>query len=178
MGRAIEKLKKEHELILSAASQLNRLLPHIKEPAFQKEIADLLELFKEYIDLCHNRKEEAVLFSEMANSGVAKDDSPIGMLTDEHEQERKLLVQMTDSFMNRNDYDSFKANAEEFMELVKLHILKENSILFLIADNVLSKEKQDDVLKQFEKYEENAVGIGRYQALNEILSAFADKQAG
>jgi hemerythrin-like domain-containing protein len=176
MSRAIEKLKNEHEIILSATSRLNRLLSHIKERAFQKEITDLLELIKEYIDLCHNRKEEAVLFSELVNSGVSKDDSPIGVLTQEHQLERKLLIQMTDSFVNRNDYISFTDDAEKFIELVKTHVFKENNILFLIADNVLSKEKQIDVCKQFEKYEENTLGIGRYQALNEILAALANKQ--
>jgi len=175
MNRAIQKLKNEHEIILSAVSHLNRLLSLIKERALQKEIADLLELFKEYIDLCHNRKEEAVLFSELANSGVSKDDSPIGVLTEEHQREKKLLIQMTESFVNQNDYASFTANAKEYMELIKIHILRENNILFPIAENILSNEKQDDVCKQFEKYEENAVGIGRYQALNEILAALANK---
>jgi hemerythrin-like domain-containing protein len=175
MSRAIEKLKYEHEIILQATSHLNKLLPYVKERAFQKEVTDLLELFKEYIDLCHNRKEEAVLFFELANSGVSKDDSPVGVLAEEHQQERKLLVQMTESFVNKNDYASFTNSSKEYIELIKTHVFKENNLLFPIAENVFSKEKQDDVSKQFEKYEENAVGTGRYKALNEIIAALSNK---
>jgi hemerythrin-like domain-containing protein len=59
--------------------------------------------------------------------------------------------------------------------LVFLTTRFEENILFKMADKVLSNQMQDDVYKQFEKIEEEAVGHGVHEQFHELLNQLKSK---
>jgi len=54
------------------------------------------------------------------------------------------------------------------------HIDKEDRILFPIADQRLSQEKQQQLSDQFERLEKERIGEGRHEELHKVLGDLAE----
>ena len=64
---------------------------------------------------------------------------------------------------------TFKAIAESYIKLLTQHIDKENNVLFPMADQRLSQEKQLQMADQFERLEVERIGEGRHEAFHKLL---------
>jgi hemerythrin-like domain-containing protein len=53
--------------------------------------------------------------------------------------------------------------------LLKDHIEKENSVLFMMADSRLSEKRQDELFEGFEKIEEERIGVGKHEEFHGLL---------
>ena len=60
-------------------------------------------------------------------------------------------------------------NARGYISLLKDHIEMENNVLFVAADNRLSKQKQDELFEGFEKIEADRIGIGKHEEFHGLL---------
>ena len=56
-----------------------------------------------------------------------------------------------------------------YIELLDEHILKENDVLFQMADKVLAKEVQEKLYDRFEELEEEVIGLGKHEELHKML---------
>jgi len=56
-----------------------------------------------------------------------------------------------------------------FIQLLRGHIDKENTILFPMADNVPSPEDQAHLEKAFERFEAEETGAGVHEAMRKLL---------
>ena len=54
-------------------------------------------------------------------------------------------------------------------ELLDEHILKENDVLFQMADKVLTEEVQEKLYDRFEELEEEVIGLGKHEELHKML---------
>jgi len=61
------------------------------------------------------------------------------------------------------------AAAKDYAGLLTGHIRKENSRLFPDAEKVLSPEKDADLVKGFEKIEEERIGPGKHEEFHALL---------
>jgi hemerythrin-like domain-containing protein len=177
MSRAIDDLKNEHEAIMSALSIFDKIIAgiNVNDNIMLKEITDILRFLHEFFDTCHFSKEEDILFPEMIDAGVSKDDSPIHTMLAEHDLGRQLIRKMADSITVFKDYGTFILSAKKYIELFRSHILQENNILFLIADNVLSKPRLDEIHNRFEEFEKSTIGKNKHEELNTILQELKSK---
>jgi hemerythrin-like domain-containing protein len=178
MKTAIQDLIHEHKAIQIALNILEKIRERLEknETTDYKDINDLLEFLKEFADKCHHGKEEGYLFPLLQKAGVKNENGPIGVMLKEHTQGRNLIKQMQDSILARSVNNAeFVEAATSYVNLLRMHIEKENKILFPMVDVRLSESEQKELLEQFEDHEEKVIGSGRHEELHALLEKFSKK---
>jgi len=123
-----------------------------------------------------------VLFKAMVDNGIPERGSPVGMMLTEHEQGRVYTRAMLAAAQELQKGDAtarerVTQNALGYAALLRQHILKEDNILFPMADQVIPLDQQNDVYEGFERVEHEETGEGvheKYLGLAERL----EKQVG
>jgi hypothetical protein len=115
---------------------------------------DAVTYLTEYVDGCHNKKEEDHLFPLLERRGVPRQGGPLAVMIAEHEQSRALLANVGKAGRayaagDMSRLDDFRAAFEEYSTLVKNHYWKENDILFSMARRVLGEADTTALLAGF-----------------------------
>jgi hemerythrin-like domain-containing protein len=71
--------------------------------------------------------------------------------------------------------ENFIESSTSYINLLRNHIEKENSILFPMGDARLSEAKQKELLKNFETFEDEVIGKGKHHELHLMLEKFENK---
>lgn len=155
-------LRADHEVILRAVAVLERLGRDLGRhaPVDRSALTWLVDFFRTFADGCHHRKEERHLFPALERHGVPHHGGPVGVMLEEHEIGRKLLRAIADS-----DGTDVADAIERYAILLRLHIDKENGILFRLADMVIPEPEQHRLLEAFEALENEALEPGRHERL-------------
>jgi hemerythrin-like domain-containing protein len=177
--KATQILMDEHRVIEHVLSAMQVAADRVSKgeemrPAFFINSALFI---KNFADGCHHRKEEGVLFIAMNESGMPTQGGPIAVMLAEHEQGREFTREMKAAAeaWDKGDLSARNAvvqNALGYVALLRQHIHKEDNILFPMADRVIPPERQQKVLKEFERIEVEETGEGvheKYHALAEVL---------
>lgn len=178
MKYASEDLMNEHEGILLGLNILEKMIQLIKKNN-QFEINDLKEIIyflRLFADKCHHGKEEGLLFPAMEKAGIPKENGPIGQMLIEHSEGRKYISQMAEATENEMfDKNIFLQSATKYITLLRVHIVKENKILFPLGDKKIPLDKQAELIESFEVHEEKVMGAGTHEKLHELLHKFENK---
>jgi hemerythrin-like domain-containing protein len=179
--KATEILMSEHRVIERVLSTLESAALSLEagrpvRPGLFIEAADFIRGFA---DGCHHKKEEGVLFQTMAEYGVPVQNGPIGVMLADHEQGRIFTRGMRQAAERLEAGDRVAAldviaNALGYVALLRAHIVKEDRILFPMADQAIPTGEQDRVFEGFEHVEHEETGEGvheKYLALAEALEA-------
>jgi hemerythrin-like domain-containing protein len=107
-------------------------------------LQQLVDFIRNFADHYHHAKEEDHLFPELAAYGIPVTGGPIGCMLHEHEVGRALVAEMvrTTEAYRGGDADagrSFVQSARQYIDLLTLHIQKEDNVLFRIAETVLDE---------------------------------------
>jgi hemerythrin-like domain-containing protein len=177
--KAIDVLMQEHRLIERVLDALELAAGHLERshgvsPTFFFEAADFIAGFA---DGRHHRKEEGVLFGAMIESGVPSGGGVIDMMLEEHEQGRALTRALRDAARRLQAGDELAraqvvSNVRGYIALLRDHIMKEDEMLFPMADEMLSPARHESVMAGFERVEREETGEGaheRFHALAEKL---------
>ncbi|HKZ53317.1 MAG TPA: hemerythrin domain-containing protein [Candidatus Acidoferrales bacterium] len=176
MTTATTILRTEHDAILrmlDATEEVARQLDRGQRVA-PETLTGLLEFFRLFADRCHHGKEEDLLFPLLEKKGLPRAGGPIGVMLHEHEQGRALVKQMADAA------EAYGAGAAEaggrwaeaargYSFLLRQHIDKENNVLFVMAENLLSSTEQAELATAFEKVEEEKMGPGTHERLHALM---------
>ena len=146
---------------------------------------DAADFMRGFADGCHHHKEEGALFKMMASNGVPVEGGPVGMMLHEHEQGRQFTRAMRAaaekwSQGNETARQEVIENALGYVALLRQHIMKENNILFPMADRIIPQAEHPAVMAGFEHVEHEETGEGvheKYLALAEKLNAEILKSA-
>ena len=185
--KATEILMQEHQIIegllnaLQAGAQALESNKAVR-PGFFIDAADFIRGFA---DGCHHHKEEGVLFKMMAAHGVPVEGGPVGMMLHEHELGRQYTRAMRAaaekwSLGDESARQDVIENALGYVTLLRQHIMKENNILFPMADRAIPAVEHQAVLDGFEHVEHEETGEGvheKYLALAEKLNTEMAKTA-
>jgi hemerythrin-like domain-containing protein len=186
---AIQVLRSEHDAILKMLDGLDLLSDKLSSNASvaTDTLNGYLEFFRLFADRCHHGKEEEVLFPLLEQRGIPRDGGPIGVMLYEHDHGRNLLQEMG-AAAAEHEKDPKSAvrrwvqAAREYSQLLREHILKENNVLFGMAERVLSPEEQSSLAQEFEKAEIEKMGAGTHERLHrrmeELLSRVSRLSAG
>ena len=174
--RPTEILKSEHEHILEMLKVIEAVC--LKLEANEKVNADhldqIVEFIKVFADTCHHGKEEDLLFKAMETAGIPREGGPIGVMLAEHEQGRAYVKEMSQASgaYRQGDQQSgvrFAQNARNYVRLLSQHILKENNMLFPMADQRLTEEQQEKLLADFKSVEHDRLGEGTHEKFLTVL---------
>jgi hemerythrin-like domain-containing protein len=174
-----DELMQEHRLIERVLDALEIATMHLEHgravrPEFFLEAAVFIAGFA---DGCHHKKEEGVLFGAMIEGGLPRSGEPLDMFLDEHVQGRTLTRGMREAAQKLQGGDAgarpaLISNARHYVALLRDHIVKEDEMLFPMADEMFSAEQQGRVLNGFERVERDDVGTearAGFQALADRL---------
>jgi hemerythrin-like domain-containing protein len=171
-----DELKNEHQaiklMLKIMAKVCDRLDTHQNVEA--THLDRIVEFIQVFADKCHHAKEEDLLFPAMIAAGVPKEGGPIGVMLIEHAKGREFVRNV------KNNIAGFKSdeagasellseNARGYVSLLGPHIDKEDFILYPMADRVIPAALQKQLLKDFEKVEEEIVGHGKHEEFHELL---------
>jgi hemerythrin-like domain-containing protein len=151
--KCIELFVQEHKTILRALDVLQHMALRIEhdQPVEAEDVETLLRFLRAFADDHHQAKEESALFPELMKTSAAN-ERPLHHLIFEHDQERSLVEGLEDSLRTKKGMD-FVLFANRLVDLIRTHIKKEDSILFEIAERVLTAEQDERVTAQIKKFE-------------------------
>ena len=174
-------LKHEHELILVMLQILDTVCARIEEgeKVNTEHLADMIDFIKNFADRCHHAKEERILFPELKQTGIGQENGPIGVMLAEHAEGRFFVKGMDEALKELKEGDGvaagrFIADAGGYVKLLDGHIMKENNILFRMADERLSDSQQKAMLKEFDRVESEEIGEGVHEKYHEMLHRLRD----
>ncbi len=173
MKKATDILRNEHKAILKMLDATEEAARRIrqKEKVTPEVLSGLLEFLRTFADRCHHGKEEACLFPLLEEKGMPHDMGPVGVMLHEHDQGRELIQTMVQAAealaAGRKEAGLQWAEAAlDYVTLLRAHIEKENNILFVMADNLLSQSDQSNLVDAFEKVETDKIGAGTHERLH------------
>ena len=176
MATATKVLRHEHEAILKILDVTEKVANRLErgEAVRQEVLADLQEFFRLFADQCHHGKEEELLFPLLEQKGIPRTGGPIGVMLHEHEEGRALLRQMGDAAEATKSGlagagSRWAGAARGYVGLLRGHIEKENTVLFMMAERVLSPREEEQLAEDFEKLEVDKMGVGTHERLHAMM---------
>ncbi len=171
-----EELMTEHRAI----ERMLRILEHVADRLEAGTVTDpadleaMVEFIRVFADRCHHGKEEDLLFQAMEAAGVPRQGGPIGVMLAEHTLGRDYVRGMAEAIPRYAAGEAgaaarFAENARGYVALLSQHIVKEDQILYPIADRVLSQQTQAELSRGFARVEEERVGPGKHEAFHALL---------
>ncbi len=172
----IEQLKAEHEGIKLMLSILEKICDKLDngQKVEPEHLSQVLEFLRVFADKCHHGKEEDLLFPALEQAGVPQQGGPIGVMLIEHTEGRgyiKGLAGAIDRYKGGDENASAEIveNARNYIDLLRQHIYKENNVLFMMAQQVLSEETQKKLAEAFEKMETEKIGAGKHEEFHKLM---------
>lgn len=160
MNTATKNLENDHVNILRLIDVMEKML--LVKSKNTEHFEKTVSLIKSYADGLHHAKEENLLFPLMVKRGFSSEQGPIAVMLHDHAEGRDYVKGMTDAIAdykkgNEAALAKIYENMQGYIILLRNHIAKENNVLFRMADNALSENDQQELLKEFTKVENEGV---------------------
>jgi len=152
-----ELLMKDHETTERVFVAFDNALAKAEGPG-ARTVRLARTYFVEYVDGCHNKKEELHLFPLIEQRGIPRGGGPLAVMLGEHEESKQLLAKLVPLMQayESGDPTTLEAMREVFAEysaLLKNHFWKENDILYPMARKVMSDADGAAVVRGIEAVE-------------------------
>lgn len=168
-----EVLVEEHRVIERVLTALETAADRLAAgeavpPEFFLRAADFIRGFA---DGCHHHKEEDVLFPALTAAGIPAEGGPVGVMLFEHEEGRRFTAAMRAGAERLKSGDAgardeIVRSARGYVDLLRGHIMKENHVLFPMADQMIRGGAATKMAESFEEIERQEQGDhDRYIAL-------------
>jgi hemerythrin-like domain-containing protein len=179
---ATATLRHEHDAILKMLDATDEVARQIENGRIPEPdtLSGLLEFLRVFADRCHHGKEEDLLFPLLEKKGLPRHGGPIAVMLREHDQGRALIRMMVDAAeaFAAGDASAAKqwaAPAQGYTQLLRSHIGKENDILFVMAEQLLSDAEQSELFAAFEKVEVEKMGPGTHERLHKLMDGLCSR---
>ena len=177
--KATDLLTEEHRVIERVLNSLEAGVNRLEnnQPVRPEFFLSATDFIRGFADGCHHQKEEGVLFTQMETQGIPDQGCPLGVMLAEHEvgrQYTRALRSAAQGMQAGQTGANQRAimSSRSYIQLLRLHIYKEDNILFPMADEVIPLEQHELVWERFEHVEHEETGAGvheKYLALAEAL---------
>lgn len=171
-----ELLRQDHEITERVFAAMDVQFAAADGPA-PALVGLFVEYVRDYVDRCHNQKEEQHLFPRLERNGLPRHGGPLGVMLHEHEQAREILARLLPlgsayAAGDRSTLAGLRAAFAEYTALCKEHFWKENDILYPMAQRLLSDAEAAEVVAGIEAVEAAAGAAARqryYRMAQEIV---------
>jgi len=175
-------LKSEHRVIEQVLNVLEKIgeKAGIEKKLDAESAEQAIDFLRNFADRCHHGKEEHQLFPVLEERGFDRENGPTGVMCREHENGRDLIRGMAEAVADAGKPcgtapERFASYARAYVEMLRVHINKEDHCLFAMADRVLTDAEQRRLMEQFEKVEAVDMGEGTHERYLELANALADR---
>jgi hemerythrin-like domain-containing protein len=174
LNESLNILKKEHEELIIVVDIFEKALADFKELgyALNNDINDGFKKFFDFYDnhlLPHNRKEEKTLFPVLQKALLSNNEHGTGpnpvtavdIMEDDHVKFIQLgtlafnLLGLAPRFRDEQSrmftYDVAYNSAKELIELIRLHVFREDNTLFPLAQKYLSAKQFEEMISEMEQ---------------------------
>ena len=164
--RAIERML----AILEAAAQRLGQGQRVRPDLFRQAV----DFVRNFADRCHHAKEEQNLFPRMEARGVPRQGGPLAVMLSEHDEGRAYVGAIAGAIdaYERGDKSAtliIAQNAQGYVDLLRNHIMKEDNVLFPMADRVLNAADQQELEQRFDQIETEVMGPGVHERYHQLL---------
>ncbi len=150
---AMQVLRNEHRVIERVLDALEARLDQPLDAAFFRQSMDF---HKAFADRCHHAKEEKELLPILESAGVPYEGGPIACMLSEHEKGREYIRVIGGHLdaAGRGDMNAERAirnTTAAYIARLRANMLKEENILFRLAEDALGPEEQELMYAVFER---------------------------
>jgi len=175
-----EDLMSEHRVIERMLGIVDKACDRIEngQEVEQELFVGAADFFKNFADKCHHSKEEKLLFEKMQERGVSGEVGPIAVMLREHQDGRahvRRMAELSASKMSKKTKDGLVKASKSYVDLLSKHIQKEDNILYPMANQILTKDDQEELLKGFEEVEEKVMGQGVHERYHHMIEEWEKK---
>jgi hemerythrin-like domain-containing protein len=174
--KATEQLRKEHKAVKVMLRVLEKITKNLEagDSIDPDHLASIIEFFQVFVDRCHHVKEENMLFVAMQKTTDPGDGDRIGALLKDHVSGRNYIRDLSHAAKHFQDGDMAAVPeiirwARAYITLVIQHIDIEDNVLYPLANERLSPKKQEELLAQFDKLEEEIIGVGKHEEFHKLI---------
>lgn len=154
----IEVLRREHGVISTLLDCLHAVMLELREHrrlefGTANELVDLLEEFGEQL---HHGKEERLLFGFVAAYGLPREAGALGVMAEEHDLGRLAFARMREALAAAESgapraLPAFQRAAEDYLAMMRSHILKEDRVVFPLVDTLLTTDTREKLRLAMER---------------------------
>jgi hemerythrin-like domain-containing protein len=184
VSKPIDVLMEEHRLIEQVLGSLESLAVAVEGGlALERPlVGEYAEFFRGFADAYHHGKEEDILFQRMIERGFSTESGPLAVMLHEHTQGRARVAVLRETGQAEGSIEATETRAvlvaaQEFIPLLRQHILKEDRILYPMALRVLTGPELDQMETAFEAFEARLKTEGAEERLrglaDRLTAAFA-----
>jgi hemerythrin-like domain-containing protein len=171
------------EVLMTEHRAIERMLAVLETAARRLEagervrpdlLREAVDFVRNFADRCHHGKEEENLFPRMEARGVPRQGGPLAVMLHEHDEGRAYVGAIAGAIDAYEGGDQAAArtiaeNARGYVELLRQHIMKEDNVLFPMADRVLSPDDQQELAARFDQIETEVMGPGVHERYHKLL---------
>jgi hemerythrin-like domain-containing protein len=157
----IDTLRNEHGLIRQFVDLLSVAVTRleVENPPPRAFFDDGIEFVRGFSDGFHHKKEELVMFRQLAQKKNGAIDGQIEALRYQHDQGRGFITAIAgalDGYAEGDPKDIavVRENAAAFASLLKHHIHIEDHIFFPMSRESMTEEELEELGRKFEKVQE------------------------
>lgn len=175
MSKVIDTLMSEHRIISGVLGSFEAFVERLDEdgPNARERVAEYAEFFREFADRCHHGKEEDHLFEALGEHGFPRDAGPLFVMVGEHNMGRSCVGVLSaigagEGALGEAERHEIRESAGTFIPLLRMHIQKEDEILFPAAERALPPEVLEKLAGGFEEFERTVMGEGEHRRLHAL----------
>ncbi|HEY3296445.1 MAG TPA: hemerythrin domain-containing protein [bacterium] len=165
----------EHEIILKVLDAAEREVAFMDETGtlHEETIERMVDFIRNFADRCHHAKEEKKLFVFLEQRGLSAQSGPVAVMLHDHETGREFVRGVAAGLELSRTGDGaavamVRNNLAGYINLLRMHIHKENNILFPMAARLMNPEDEARLLAEFEQVEAEDIGEGVHEKYHQM----------
>lgn len=150
----IKQLINDHEVIMDYVDLFEK--NHANNSCTQQINQKMIDFVQNFADRYHHEREENILFVELQKEGILTHCNPIQQMLFEHNTGRDFILKSIEALEKDNLEESTNALLQ-FCDLIRMHIHKENNILFPMAQDALQEENNQIIIEKMKAFQVSGI---------------------